>query len=206
MRKLSKSPHRVRSSFGHKNSALRLSQTPRPIIRAALVAVEISTGLARPVLDEEKLGSWPSSTPGTRFNTGRAARCRLACVAGRDAHRRGNLVAEPPGFVPLRIVPNCSNAGARGSGRTSIDPESEADNRIEIVLPDCTGVGPPRNPPAVLRRVLARCRMIPVPVCVRVWLAVGNGLRGHETWRCRCSALAVTPCAISTPFVSPRGL
>ena len=78
----------------------------------------------------------------------------------REAQRRGKLVAEAPGFVPLRIVPELPTPEPRGSvAATSIHPESEADNRIEIVLPDGTAVRVAEGiSAAVLRRVLAALR------------------------------------------------
>jgi hypothetical protein len=55
----------------------------------------------------------------------------------RDAQRRGRLVAEAPGFVPLRIVPELPAPERQGSVAVgSVAPEVEADSRIEIVLPD----------------------------------------------------------------------
>jgi transposase len=78
----------------------------------------------------------------------------------RDAQRRGKLVAEVAGFVPLRIVPELPAPEPQGSApAASTDPENEADNRIEIVLPDGTAVRVAEGiSAAVLRRVLAALR------------------------------------------------
>jgi len=78
----------------------------------------------------------------------------------RDAQRRGKLVAEAAGFVPLRIVPELPAPEPQGLvPAASIDPENEADNRIEIVLPDGTAVRVAEGiSAAVLRRVLAALR------------------------------------------------
>jgi transposase len=78
----------------------------------------------------------------------------------RDVQRRGKLVGEAPGFVPLRIVPELPAPEPHGSvAERSMDPESEADSRIEIVLPDGTAARVAEGiSAAVLRRVLAALR------------------------------------------------
>ena len=78
----------------------------------------------------------------------------------RDAQRRGRLVAEASGFVPLRIVPELPAPEPQGLvAATSIDLGSEADSRIEIVLPDGTAVRVAEGiSAAALRRVMAVLR------------------------------------------------
>ena len=78
----------------------------------------------------------------------------------RDAQRRGKLVAEAPGFLPLRIAPELPAPGPQGSmAVAAIEPENQADSRIEIVLPDGTAVRVAEGiSAAVLRRVLAALR------------------------------------------------
>jgi len=127
--------------------------------------MEIITGVERRRRwrDEEKLRILAElDEPGTRF-TDVARRhdvSRGLLWQWRDAQRRGRLVAKAPGFVPLRIVPELAAPEPQGSAAAmSIDPESEADNRIEIVLPDGTTVRVAEGiSAAVLRRVLAALR------------------------------------------------
>jgi transposase len=78
----------------------------------------------------------------------------------RDAQRRGMLVAEAPGFLPLRIVPELSAPEPQGPmAAAPIDPESQSDSRIEIVLPDGTAVRVAEGiSAAALRRVMAALR------------------------------------------------
>jgi len=85
----------------------------------------------------------------------------------RDAQRHGKLVAEgEPAFVPLRVVPELpapepprGTAAAPTPSAASADPDSEPDDRIEIVLPDGTAVRVTEGiSTAVLRRVLAALR------------------------------------------------
>ena len=122
--------------------------------------MEIITGVERRRRwrDEEKLRILAElDEPGARFNdvARRHDVSRGLLWQWRDAQRRGKLVAEVAGFVPLRIVPE-----PQGSmPAASIDPESEADSRIEIVLPDGTAVRVAEGiSAAVLRRVLAALR------------------------------------------------
>src|SRR3954469_21173993 len=108
--------------------------------------MEIITGVERRRRwrDEEKLRLLAGlREPGARFNdvARRHDVSRGLLWQWRDAQRRGKLVAEAPGFVPLRIVPELPAPEPQGSvAKGSIDPESEADSRIEIVLPDGTAV------------------------------------------------------------------
>ncbi len=78
----------------------------------------------------------------------------------RDAQRRGKLVAEAPGFLPLRIVPELPAPVPQGSvAAASIASENQADSRIEIVLPDGTAVRVAEGiSAAALRRVMAVLR------------------------------------------------
>ena len=80
----------------------------------------------------------------------------------RDAHRRGRLVAETPGFLPMQVVPDLAVPALQGgSGPSCADPPvaGEADERIEIVLPDGTAVRIAATiSAATLRRVLAVLR------------------------------------------------
>ena len=117
--------------------------------------------------DEEKLRILAElDEPGARFNdvARRHDVSRGLLWQWRDAQRRGKLMAEAPGFLPLRIVPELPAPEPRGSAAatpcaTPIDPESEADSRIEIVLPDGTAVRVAEGiSAAVLRRVLAALR------------------------------------------------
>jgi transposase len=131
--------------------------------------MEIITGVERRRRwrDEEKLRILAElDEPGARFNdvARRHDVSRGLLWQWRDAQRRGKLVAETPSFVPLRIVPELPAPEPQGSAAatptmTSIDPESEADSRIEIVLPDGTAVRVAEGiSAAVLRRVLAALR------------------------------------------------
>jgi transposase len=127
--------------------------------------MEIITGVERRRRwrDEEKLRILAElDEPGVRFNdvARRHDVSRGLLWQWRDAQRRGKLVAEVAGFVPLRIVPELPAPEPQGSmPAASIDPESEADSRIEIVLPDGTAVRVAEGiSAAVLRRVLAALR------------------------------------------------
>jgi transposase len=127
--------------------------------------MEIITGVERRRRwrDEEKLRILAElEEPGARFNdvARRHDVSRGLLWQWRDAQRRGRLVAEAPGFVPLRIVPELPAPEPQGSVAVgSINPESEADSRIEIVLPDGTAVRVAEGiSTAVLRRVLAALR------------------------------------------------
>ena len=129
-------------------------------------------------------GSWLSWTqPGVKFSevARRHDVSRGLLWQWRDAQRRGRLVAETPGFLPLQVVPElAAPEPPGGSGPPPCagppDLESEPDERIEIVLPDGTAVrvaatitcGDPAP------RAGGAARMIPVPSGVRVWLAVGH--------------------------------
>jgi transposase len=127
--------------------------------------MEIITGVERRRRwrDEEKLRILAElDEPGARFNdvARRHDVSRGLLWQWRDAQRRGKLVAEAAGFVPLRIVPELPAPEPQGLvPAASIDPENEADNRIEIVLPDGTAVRVAEGiSAAVLRRVLAALR------------------------------------------------
>ncbi|HEX6012634.1 MAG TPA: transposase [Geminicoccaceae bacterium] len=127
--------------------------------------MEVITGVERRRRwrDEEKLRILAElDEPGARFNdvARRHDVSRGLLWQWRDAQRRGKLVAEAPGFVPLRIVPELPAPEPQGSvAKGSIDSESGADSRIEIVLPDGTAVRVAEGiSTAVLRRVLAALR------------------------------------------------
>ena len=127
--------------------------------------MEIITGVERRRRwrDEEKLRILAElDEPGAKFNdvARRHDVSRGLLWQWRDAQRRGKLVAEVAGFVPLRIVPELPAPEPQGSmPAASIDPESEVDSRIEIVLPDGTAVRVAEGiSAAVLRRVLAALR------------------------------------------------
>lgn len=127
--------------------------------------MEIITGVERRRRwrDGEKLRILAElGEPGARFNevARRHDVSRGLLWQWRDAQRRGRLVAEAPGFVPLRIVPELPGPEPQGSVAVgSVDPEGEADSRIEIVLPDGTAVRVAEGiSAAVLRRVLAALR------------------------------------------------
>ena len=78
----------------------------------------------------------------------------------RDAQRRGKLVAEASGFLPLRIVPELPAPEPQGPvAAAPVDPENQTDSRIEIVLPDGTAVRVAEGiSTTALRRVLAVLR------------------------------------------------
>ena len=127
--------------------------------------MEIITGVERRRRwrDEEKLRILAElDEPGARFNdvARRHDVSRGLLWQWRDAQRRGKLVAEAPGFVPLRIISELPALEAQGSAApTSTAHESDADSRIEIVLPDGTAVRVAEGiSAAVLRRVLAALR------------------------------------------------
>ena len=127
--------------------------------------MEIITGVERRRRwrDEEKLRILAAlDEPDARFNdvARRHDVSRGLLWQWRDAQRRGKLVAEAPGFVPLRIMPELTVPEPQGSvPAASTDPENEADNRIEILLPDGTAVRVAEGiSAAVLRRVLAALR------------------------------------------------
>ena len=127
--------------------------------------MEIITGVERRRRwrDEEKLRILAElDEPDAKFNdvARRHDVSRGLLWQWRDAQRRGKLVTEVAGFVPLRIVPELPTPEPQGSmPAASIDPESEADSRIEIVLPDGTAVRVAEGiSAAVLRRVLAALR------------------------------------------------
>src|SRR5215208_6968953 len=108
--------------------------------------MEIITGVERRRRwrNEEKLRILAElDEPGTRFNhvARRHDVSRGLLWQWRDAQRRGKLLAEAAGFMPLRLVPELPAPEPQGSvPAASTDPENEADNRIEIVLPDGTAV------------------------------------------------------------------
>ena len=127
--------------------------------------MEIITGVERRRRwrDEEKLRILAElDEPGARFNdvARRHDVSRGLLWQWRDAQRRGKLVAEAPGFVPLRIISELPALEAQGSAApTSTAHESDAGSRIEIVLPDGTAVRVAEGiSAAVLRRVLAALR------------------------------------------------
>jgi transposase len=127
--------------------------------------MEIITGVERRRRwrDEEKLRILAElDEPGARFNdvARRHDVSRGMLWQWRDAQRRGKLVAEAAGFVPLRIVPELPAPEPQGSvPAASTDPENDADNRIEILLPDGTAVRVAEGiSAAVLRRVLTALR------------------------------------------------
>jgi transposase len=127
--------------------------------------MEIITGVERRRRwrDEEKLRILAElDEPGARFNdvARRHDVSRGLLWQWRDAQRRGKLVAETAGFVPLRIVPELPAPEPQGSvPAASTDPENDADNRIEILLPDGAAVRVAEGiSAAVLRRVLTALR------------------------------------------------
>ena len=82
--------------------------------------MEIITGVERRRRwrDEEKLRILAElDEPGVRFNdvARRHDVSRGLLWQWRDAQRRGKLVAEAPGFVPLRIVPELPAPEPQGS-------------------------------------------------------------------------------------------
>ena len=82
----------------------------------------------------------------------------------RDAQRRGRLAPETPAFLPLQVVPEMAAPalpGGSGPPPCAGPPavEDEADERIEIVLPDGTAVRVAATiSTATLRRVLVALR------------------------------------------------
>ena len=127
--------------------------------------MEIITGVERRRRwrDEEKLRILVElAEPGVRFNdvARRHDVSRGLLWQWRDAQRRGKLVVEAPGFLPLRIVPDLPTPEPQGPVATApVDPETQADSRIEIVLPDGTAVRVAEGISATaLRRVLATLR------------------------------------------------
>jgi transposase len=122
--------------------------------------MEIITGVERRRRwrDEEKLRILAElDEPGVRFSdvARRHDLSRGLLWQWRDALRHGRLVAEAPGFLPLRIVPEPQGSLAAAP----IVPENQADSRIEIVLPDGTAVRVAEGiSAAVLRRVVAALR------------------------------------------------
>ena len=131
--------------------------------------MEIITGVERrrQWRDEEKLRILAElNEPGVKFSevARRHDVSRGLLWQWRDAQRRGRLVAETPGFLPLQVVPDlASSAPPGGSGPPpAAGPpavEDEPDERIEIVLPDGTAVRVAATiSAATLRRVLAALR------------------------------------------------
>ena len=131
--------------------------------------MEIITGVERrrPWRDEEKLRILAElNEPGVKFRevARRHDVSRGLLWQWRDAQRRGRLVAETPGFLPLQVVPDLAvSAPPGGSGPPSAAGppavEDEPDERIEIVLPDGTAVRVAATiSAATLRRVLAALR------------------------------------------------
>jgi transposase len=131
--------------------------------------MEIITGVERrrPWRDEEKLRILAElNEPGVKFSevARRHDVSRGLLWQWRDAQRRGRLVAETPGFLPLQVVPDLAvSAPPGGSGPPSAAGppavEDEPDERIEIVLPDGTAVRVAEGiSAATLRRVLAALR------------------------------------------------
>ena len=131
--------------------------------------MEIITGVERrrQWRDEEKLRILAElNEPGVKFSevARRHDVSRGLLWQWRDAQRRGRLVAEAPSFMPLQIVPDLAAAappGGSGPPPCAAPPavEDEADERIEIVLPDGTAVRIASTiSAAALRRVLAALR------------------------------------------------
>ncbi len=131
--------------------------------------MEIITGVEqrRQWRDEEKLRILAElNQPGVKFSevARRHDVSRGLLWQWRDAQRRGRLVAETPGFLPLQVVPEmAAPALPGGSGPPPCaDPpavEGGAHERIEIVLPDGTAVRVSASISAAsLRRVLAALR------------------------------------------------
>jgi transposase len=131
--------------------------------------MEIITGVERrrQWQDEEKLRILAElNEPGVKFSevARRHDVSRGLLWQWRDAQRRGRLVAEMPGFLPMQVVPDLAiSAPPSGSGPPpSAGPpavEDEPDERIEIVLPDGTAVRVAATiSAATLRRVLAALR------------------------------------------------
>jgi transposase len=127
--------------------------------------MEIITGVERRRRwrDEEKLRILAElDEPSARFNdvARRHDVSRGLLWQWRDAQRRGKLVAEASGFLPLRIVPELPAPEPQGSlAAAPIDAENQADSRIEIVLPDGTVIRVDEAiGAAALRRVVAALR------------------------------------------------
>ena len=131
--------------------------------------MEIITGVERrrQWRDEEKLRILAElNQPGVKFSevARRHDISRGLLWQWRDARRRGRLVAETPGFLPLRVVPESAAPEPPGgsgpppcAGRS--DAAGEPDERIEIVLPDGTAVRVTAAiSAAALRRVLGVLR------------------------------------------------
>lgn len=131
--------------------------------------MEIITGVERrrQWRDEEKLRILAElNEPGVKFSevARRHDVSRGLLWQWRDAQRRGLLVAETLGFMPLQVVPDlAASAPPGGSGPPPCAApsamEDEPDDRIEIVLPDGTAVRvAATTSTATLRRVLAALR------------------------------------------------
>jgi transposase len=131
--------------------------------------MEIITGVERrrQWRDEEKLRILAElNEPGVKFSevARRHDVSRGLLWQWRDAQRRGRLMAETPSFMPLQIVPDLAAAappGGSGPPPYAAPPavDDEADERIEIVLPDGTAVRIASTiSAAALRRVLAALR------------------------------------------------
>lgn len=131
--------------------------------------MEIITGVERrrQWRDEEKLRILGElNEPGVKFSevARRHDVSRGLLWQWRDAQRRGRLVAETPGFLPLQVVPELATAAPLGGSGpapcvSSLAVEDEPDDRIEIVLPDGTAVRVAATiSAATLRRVLAALR------------------------------------------------
>ena len=131
--------------------------------------MEIITGVERRRRwrDEERLRILAElDQPGARFSdvARRHDVSRGLLWQWRDAQRRGRLVAETPGFLPLQVVPELAAPtppGGSGPPPSAGPPavEDEPDERIEIVLPDGTAVRVAATiSAATLRRVLAALR------------------------------------------------
>jgi len=128
-----------------------------------VVAVEIITGVERRRRwrTDEKLRILAElDEPGAKFVdvARRHDVSRGLLWQWRDAQRRGELLAEEPVFLPLRVVPELS-APVSPTAPDACAPSTEPDERIEIVLPDGTAVRVPEaTSAAALRRVLAALR------------------------------------------------
>ena len=131
--------------------------------------MEIITGVERrrQWRDEEKLRILAElNQPGVKFSevARRHDVSRGLLWQWRDAQRRGRLVAETPGFLPLQVVPELAAPappGGSGPPPCAGPPavEDEPGERIEIVLPDGTAVRVAATiSAATLRRVLAALR------------------------------------------------
>ena len=131
--------------------------------------MEIITGVERrrQWRDEEKLRILAElNQPGVKFSevARRHDVSRGLLWQWRDAHRRGRLVAETADFLPLQIVPDLAVSappGGSGPPPCAAPPavEDEADERIEIVLPDGTALRVPETIGAsALRRLLSALR------------------------------------------------